>query len=156
MIYVECKPDLALLRSVTTIPRREIVHEFKGKYEICRLLEKNRNGKALVDEDPQAIQPGYIVRIQKGQQKDDSPQHHSRVLYDASNNNHLVLLCPRLEEWVLAAAREADQDVRRYRLPDNAAALHREINLRLDNFQRLLDDLKGSNRLKTLSRLLQS
>jgi len=66
------------------------------------------------------------------------------------------LISPRLEEWILKAARETGKDIRKYDLPDNAARLHTEINIALDKFENLLEDLKdSSNRLRTLKRLLE-
>jgi hypothetical protein len=38
MIYVECKPDATLVQVLTQLPRREIVHELKGKYEVVKRI----------------------------------------------------------------------------------------------------------------------
>jgi len=153
MIYVECYPDLAIVKSLTRVTRRGIIHEFKGKGEICNRLRRQTNCKGLVDEDPSSGQPHYMkeARLEK-----DFSEHEIKVLHDDTNNNYLVILCPRLEEWVLKAAREAGTDVRKYKLPNNAAKLHGEINIALDKFERLLKDLKNSsNRLKLLKKLLE-
>lgn len=58
-------------------------------------------------------------------------------------------------EWVLRAAQEAGKDVKGYGLPEDGEALHLHINAKLDEFERLVTDLKGSRRLKTLRRLLK-
>lgn len=153
MIYVECHPDRSLVRSLTNITKRGIIHEFKGKGEICNRLRKQTNCKGLIDEDPSSGQPAYIK--ESGLEK-DLPEHDIKVLHHSSTDNYLIILCPRLEEWTLNAAREANIDVRKYNLPNNAVSLHREINISLDKFERLLEDLKNvSNRLKTLRRLLE-
>ncbi|MFQ5875762.1 MAG: hypothetical protein ACE5JL_18445 [Dehalococcoidia bacterium] len=147
MIYVECKPDFTLLKSITNISKRGIVHEFKGKYEICKQLEKRTHCKGLIDEDPLSFQPAYVKRLRLD---NDLPEHDLKVLYDSSKHNYLIVLCPRLEEWVLKVAWEAGIDVRKYDLPDHAVRLHREINIRLDKFERLLQDLKDSDKVKAL------
>lgn len=153
MIYVECKPDLALVKSLTNVTRRGITHEFKGKGEICNRLRKQTNCKGLLDEDPSSAQPRYI---KEARLVNDLSEHEIKVLHDGTNNNYLIVLCPRLEEWILKAAQQAGKDVRKYDLPNDAAKLHREINISLDRFDNLLEELKdSSSRLKTLKRLLE-
>ena len=154
MIYIECKPDLVLVRSLTNITRRGITHEFKGKGEICNRLRKQTNCKGLLDEDPASPQPRYV---KEAKLENDLPEYGLKVLHDSSNNNYIIVLCPRLEEWVLKAAQEAGTKVSKYNLPNNAAKLHQEINISLDKFESLLEDLKNSSsRLKNLKGLLES
>lgn len=151
MIYVECKPDFALVKSITNISKRKIVHE-GGKSEICRRLERQKNCRGLVDEDPWSIQPPYV---KKTKLEDDLSKHEIKILHDNSNNNYLVVLCPRLEDWLLKAAEESKIDVKKYNLPNDAEKLHGEINIDLDKFRRLVNDLKDCDRLKTLKKLLE-
>jgi len=142
------------VKSLTSITRREITHEFKGKGEICNRLRKQTNCKGLLDEDPYSGQPRYL---KEARLEDDLTEHDIKVLHHGQTNNRLIVICPRLEEWILGAAREAGVDVRKYGLPNNAGQLHKEINIVLDKFEKLLADLKDlSNRLKTLKRLLES
>lgn len=61
---------------------------------------------------------------------------------DNSNDNDLIVLCPRLEEWVLKATKEAEIDITRYNLPDDGDKLHRMININIDKFEKLITDLK--------------
>jgi len=108
----------------------------------------------LLDEDPYSGQPRYV---KEARLKNDLPEHDIKILHHSSANNHLIVLCPALEEWILRAARESGIDVTKYNLPNNAAKLHAEINISLDKFEKLLEDLKdSSNRLKTLKRLLEA
>jgi hypothetical protein len=151
MIYVECKSDLALVKSVTKILKREIVHE-KNKPEVCKRLEKQRNCKGLVDEDPWSTQPRYMKKVSL---EDDLFQYELKVFHDESNGNDFFVLCPRLEDWILKAAKQAGLNVQKYGLPNIPERLHRVINLDLDKFERLLADLKDSKRLKTLKGLLE-
>ncbi len=153
MIYVECKPDFTLVKSLTKIPKKEIIHEMKGKSEVCKKLERQRNCKGLVDEDPLSTQPSYIKKVKL---ENELFQYELKVFRDESNENRLIVLCPRLEEWILKAAQEADLNVERYHLPNIPGKLHRVINLDLSKFERLLKDLKDSERLKTLRKLLES
>ena len=152
MMYVECKPDFALVRFVTNIPKREIIHEFKGKYEVCKRLDEERNCKALIDEDPQSVQPPYVKKLRLGE---ESAEKGIKVMHDESNDNLLIILCPDLEGWILGAAKEIGVNIAKYNLPSSPAGLHRVINLDLGKFEQLLEDLKTSQRLKTLRRLIE-
>jgi len=151
MIYVECKRHLTLVKALTNIHRHEIRHA-ANKGDICNILKRRADCKALLDEDPQSLQPHYI---REAKEEDDLSEHGIKVLYHKASNNYLVLLCPTTQEWVLRAASEANIDVRKYGLPDNARKLHQEININLDRFENLLEDLKDSNRLKILKKLLE-
>ncbi|MBI4302926.1 MAG: hypothetical protein HY665_01105 [Chloroflexi bacterium] len=153
MIYVECKPDFTLVKFVTRLPTDEISHEFKGKSGVCMQLATHKNSKGLVDEDPWALQPRYV---REAELEYDLPKLGLRLLHDTARNNHLIVLRPRLEEWILAASKEARIDVRSYELPSSGESLHRHINIRLGRFEHLLEALMhSSNRLKTLRRLFE-
>lgn len=91
-IYVECKPDFALVRTITKIPKRHIIHA-GGKSEICRKLKKQKDCKGLIDEDPWGVQPSYIEKLEIA---NDLSQHDLQALYDNSRGNYLVVLRPRL------------------------------------------------------------
>lgn len=74
-----------------------------------------------------------------------------RILHHNQRNNRLMVLCPRLEEWVIEASREANIGLRRYGLPSDPDELHETINIRIERFQRLVRELrKRSNRVKAL------
>ena len=109
MIYTECKPDSMLVKTLG-IPKKEIIH-LGGKPEVCKQLEKQENCKGLVDEDPFSIQPSYLKKLHVRENLSD---YGFRVLNDNFNNNDLIVLCPRLEEWVLKATKEAQIDIKRY------------------------------------------
>jgi len=142
MIYIECKPDSALVKTLG-VPRREIIH-LGGKPELCKQLEKRENCKGLVDDDPFSIQPPYLKRLHV---KENLSNYWLKVLNDNSNNNSLIILYPRLEEWILKAAKEARVDVRRYGLPDDGDRLHRMINTNINKFEKLVGDLKGKSKM---------
>ena len=153
MIYLECKPDFTLVQALTQLPKREIAHELKGKYEVMKRLSTSTNGRAMVDEDPGTIQPAYLTKMQVLQ---DLPQRGLRVLEDADRGNLAVILCPKLEDWVIRAAQDAGIDMSntRYNLPNSPTRLHREITFDLRKFERLVDDLAETPRLQCLHGLL--
>ena len=134
MIYIECNPDLELVRITKQIPRSEIIHELKGKYEICKRLKERANNIALLDEDPASNQPLYlnnmlIISLTAA---------NIRLLYDKNKNNYIVLLLPRLEEWVIRATIQSQIDIRKYNLSNSARELHHEINYKIDKFEKLV------------------
>lgn len=144
MIYLECKPDKALVGALG-VPRKEIRHLF-SKGNVCNKLEKSRNSRGLVDEDPLSTQPSYIRKL-----KPYSEKAGIKLLHDEDNQNYLIILCPTLEEWILEVVKEVGIDMSSYGLPDDTSRLHEAINTKLKNFKYLLDDIKQkSSMLKTL------
>ncbi len=153
MILVECYADMALVRSLTGIPRREIDHEF-GKGNICNRLRDLSGCTGLVDEDPSAGQPSYLKEARVAQ---DLVVERIKVLQHDATGNRVIVLCPRLEEWILDGAKGAGVDVRDYGLPNDPLKLHSQINLNLGRFGELVEKLRGSStRLKALEELLKS
>ncbi|MFA4836263.1 MAG: hypothetical protein WC749_09370 [Dehalococcoidia bacterium] len=152
MIFVECNPDEALVRFLTRLSRRQIIHE-RGKGEICNRLRKKDNSLGLVDEDPGKPQPSYI---KEAKLKEDVPLHGIKVKYHESTNNYLIILCPSLEGWIIGAAKESGVDLMRsYSLPKDVNGLHSVINLNLDKYEKILGDLRGTTRFKELQKLLK-
>ena len=155
MLYLECNADLTLAQALTRLPRREIAHERKGKGEILKQLARRFDCQALLDEDPGQAIPAYLARLPVTA---DYAQLGLRVYADAARRNRVILLRPRLEEWLLRAAADSGLRVgdRRYNLPNNPARLHQEINLDLSKVARLLSDLIAADapRLQQLRNLL--
>ncbi len=153
MIYVECKPDGILVRRVTRLPHRHVVHETKGKGGVCNRLMKGSGLSAVVDEDPGESQPKYMAGLTL---KSDSAELGLKFYLDQARNNRIVVLCPKLEDWLLRAAADAGLSMNDYGLPDRANDLHRKINLDERKIEKLLSDLDeaGSPRLRALKNLL--
>lgn len=150
MIYLECYSDEALVKALG-IHKKEIYHS-GNKGNVCKKLVKSRNSKGLVDEDPSRTQPPYIGKMRTKSNEDDI-----KLLYDDSTKNHLIVLCPKLEDWILKAAKEARVNVEDYSLPDDAYELHKIINIKLEKFVQLIEDIKTrSKMLKTLEKLIRS
>lgn len=148
-IYVECKPDYTLVKTITEVPKRRINHA-GNKSEVCKNLRKHNMCIGLVDEDPLSVQPSYLA----GLEVEDLSSHQMKILHDSSRDNSVVVLCPRLEDWILKTAQEASVDVRNYGLPNDDVRLHEEINGNLERFEKLLGDLRGCNKVKKLKNSL--
>ena len=146
MIYVECKPDFILVNNLGA-SKKEIIHG-GGKAEVCRKMMKTENCIGLVDEDPASIQPPYLRKLKI---KTELSQHGIKILKDDKRNNYLIILCPKLEEWIIKATIEAKIDIRKYNLPNDPDKLHSIININIKKFEKLLVKLKEeSNRMRIL------
>lgn len=145
-IYVECKPDEVLLRKLGIRPQS--IRHAGDKGRVCRNLQKDRGSMGIVDEDPGSPQPSCMERLRLLQD-----QHGIRVLEDPPCQSRLIVLCPRLEGWILDAARQAGIEVeRRFGLPDDETRFHKIINLNIDKFEELIEALlqRQSPRLRAL------
>lgn len=70
-------------------------------------------------------------------------------------HNRLIILYPRLEEWIIESAKRVKINLRDYNLSNNGNELHEEINGKINRFEELLGDLKPlSPRIKILKKRL--
>lgn len=148
MIYLECNTDEILARSLS-LPRKEIRH-LRNKGEVCKRLQRSANCKGLVDEDPGSPQPRYIGGLRAVSEK-----YGVKHLYDEKAKNSLIVLCPRLEEWILRAAKESKADLAKYGLPEDADILH-GIRIEQENFKQFVKSIGShSKMLNELKRLIK-
>jgi hypothetical protein len=149
MIYVECKPDVTLVKKLGVIEKK--IFHAGGKSKVCKKLERNRNSKGLVDQDPLSIQPPYLDKLSLVYH-----QHKIKIFHDTERDNYVVVLCPRLEDWILEATKEAKVDIKRYNLPTDGDELHKTINTKIGRFEELIDNLrKKSKMMKVLEKFIR-
>ena len=98
MIAVECYPDEAMLRALG-VPRARIVHAM-GKGNVLNELAAGRVVAGLIDEDPGSTEPPQLSAYAK------SEECGSVVLMTrrAKPAARLVVIRPRLEEWLINRA----------------------------------------------------
>jgi hypothetical protein len=117
MLYVECYAD-ELLAQVLGVPRREVRHEC-GKGNIFRRLRQLEAGKGLVDEDPSACQPAEWLQYRVvAQQGSVTLRQHVRA-----EARQVIVLSPRLEEWLYERAEACQIRPEAYGLPRSAEML---------------------------------
>lgn len=152
MIRVECDPDVALVSSLTSVPKRRITHH-NGKNELLRKLLKQTDSIGMIDKDPWSIQPtGYLQHFQVVNYNDSLG---IEILNHTRGHNRLIILYPRLEEWLIESAKRVNVSLKDYNLPTNGNALHEEINFKINRLEELLDCLKeSSDRVQALRRNL--
>ena len=106
------------------------------------------NSVGLIDEDPFSVQPRYIKKLEI---LENSQKFGIRVLFDKTRSNYIIVLSPRLEEWIIKASGEAKIDLEKYNLPGDGNKLHKVINSNLTKFESLLGELiDKSDRLLAL------
>lgn len=154
MIYVECNPDYVLLK-LLGVYRKDINH-VRGIGRLCGKLGNTIHSKGLIDEDPNKTHPSYIEELRP----DNMFLHYGiKILHDKKRDNTLFVLCPRLENWILEAAKESNI---KHSLPDDWSELHKKISKErmktsiMKNWETLISDLKRkSTRMKTLAKLVE-
>lgn len=85
IIYVEYSPDEILIRRLTELPRRSVIQELKGKYEVLKRLSAQSDLLAVVHEEIREAAPGVgrsclkkDCRIAKGAELDTTSGHPHR------------------------------------------------------------------------------
>ncbi|MDX2287145.1 MAG: hypothetical protein NW241_23480 [Bacteroidia bacterium] len=148
-IVVECKADETMVRALLGQPRRAIIHQ-PNKGEVGNFLRKRQGLIAIVDEDPGSGQPAWLKPILESEHL-----HGIRSSPTVSGHHLVIVICPRLEEWVLSQAAACRLDPKLYGLPTDARSLHKEVTRRLDAWSSMLSELavlrpSGVSRLQNL------
>ncbi len=137
-IYVECKADKALIHHLSVSSK--IIHS-GNRGEICKVLEKTENSIGIMDEDPNSPQPHYFKKLKHIQSKEGL-----KLYKDKERDNKVILICPRLEEWVLEIVKEEKININDFDLPTDPNQFHKRVNVNISKFQQLVNTLKKENR----------
>src|SRR5687767_14523864 len=101
-IVLECRPDEALIKSLG-FAKKYITHQ-PNKGEVINYLEKNPTAIGMVDEDPGAASPKYLSKFKR------EGQTVFGIDLFRFKTTKLIIVKPRLEDWVLAQAQLAQVD----------------------------------------------
>lgn len=134
-IFIECDADKALIVSLE-ITTKHITHA-RGESRVCKAIMRKAKVVGVTDEDPQGTHPSYLKELTLLFE-----DNHFRILKNRKNDSYLIVLRPRLEEWILRAGLLASVRIEEFGLPNDARKLHEIINLNLSKFRVLLDTLK--------------
>jgi hypothetical protein len=134
VIHVECIPDETLLKKLG-FTKKQIQHH-AGKTRVLAHICKNRNQLAMVDEDPQSVPNPYEQVLQF-----EKEAFGIKCCLDKKLNNKVLVLKPKLEDWIISACKKSNIDLDKFGLPVRGNGLHGVINNRLSAYERLLDDL---------------
>lgn len=148
-LFLECKPDETLAVALGVV-RQSIVHSH-GKGRVSKNLKKNSDVTGMVDEDFGSAEPATLSKF-----VEIAASHDLKLKVDKTQNNRLVVICPRLEPWLIKTAKAAGVQMEEFSLSENVQILDSMINHRLPNVERLLNELlaKQSPRLLRLKILL--
>ena len=152
-ILVECKPDMALIESLE-IPGY-LFHSTGKSRVIRRIIKDNNPSIGIIDEDPGKPYPKSFK--EEFDLVEESSQYSFKIMRHKNKPSYLILLNPRLEEWILEACKEVSISPLIYSLPEDPDELHKRINLNVTHLMRLLDDIKErSGRIKALQGIIIS
>lgn len=150
-LHLECLPDEFLVKKLGYARKEILHHDDKGR--VCNSLQKQSEAVGMIDEDPGSAQPTYLRSL-----KEISYEHNVKLLQDDKTGNKVVVLCPQLEGWIIEVCKLNKVDINDFGLSDSGNALHREINGKLNNLDKLLTyliELKAPQ-LKRLKELLKA
>jgi hypothetical protein len=140
-VAVECNADEAVMRTLG-VPRKQIFHQ-ANKGEVIKWLKKNADAVGMVDEDPDSSQPCDLSNYQEI----CSAEGLRLRIRSGNNNQRLVIVCPRLEEWFYNRAGLSSIIPQDYGLPGDPDNLHRIPRYeQKDGFARFLADLKARDK----------
>ena len=100
-LFVECKPDETLAMALG-VSEREVEHA-GNRAGVCAQLSRRSGTTGMVDEDPGTAPHPYVKAL-----IEQTLEHEIRVLYDSQRKNCLVVICPRLEDWLVQSAKRVD------------------------------------------------
>jgi hypothetical protein len=144
-IAVECYPDEAVLRALG-VPKKQLLHEAR-KGEVFNWLKKNAGAVGMVDEDPTSAQPRDLSNYQESSSAEGLRLFFRR----GSSGQRLIVVCPRLEEWLIQRAKVCDVDPKRFHLPGTAKELHDIPHYeQKDGFSRFLGELNHDRGMSLL------
>lgn len=154
VLVVECKADRALVKILTSASKKNLIHGGNKTGVLGVLLKGYESSTGVVDEDPWSPKP---PDMQKFKMKQDVTNHNFRILQHTRRNNSLIVLCPRLEEWILRAANEAHVSPNKYGLSHDATELRKQITAQTDRFEKFVKAIKDrSKRIEELRKHLIS
>jgi hypothetical protein len=136
-VLVECYPDAALLRALG-VSKKQLRHE-RCKGEVVKRVRKFDCATGLIDEDPASAQPRDLDNYKQIQAVKGLRLLASRD----DKNKRLIIVCPRLEEWLIARAKSSGILSQDYGLPSDPDKLHSIPRYeQKEGFRRFLAELK--------------
>jgi hypothetical protein len=150
-LFLECRPDETVAVALGVL-RRTVVHSH-SKGRVSKSLAQHSGVIGMVDQDFGENEPPTLRKF-----VEVSTNHDLQLKVHKAQNNHLVVVCPKLEDWLIKTAKMANVKMEQFNLSENPRDLHADINNRLPNVERLVNELieSKSPRMLHLKSLLTS
>ena len=117
-VLVECNADEAVLRALG-VSKKQLRHE-RCKGEVVKRVLKFDFATGLIDEDPSSAQPRDLDNYKKVQAAEGL-----RLLTRRNDKNkRLIIVCPKLEDWLIQRAKSSGIRPKDYGLPSDPDKLH--------------------------------
>ncbi|MBN2128846.1 MAG: hypothetical protein JW741_05090 [Sedimentisphaerales bacterium] len=147
-VLVECYPDEALLRALG-VPRKRLRHE-RCKGDVVNRLRKLPLAIGMVDEDPASAQPRDLT---DSYQQSEAAEGLRLLTRQGAGAQKLIVVCPRLEDWLIHRADASGIKPQDYGLPGDPKRLHSIPRYeQKDGFRRFLAELIDRDGTVTLLR----
>jgi len=136
--HIECLPEEVLLLNMGLT--RDVLLHHSGSGAVCKTLSQGTNLIGLIDEDPERdSQHSYYNKLYLKHQSDE---HNIRFSIDKTKKNKLIFIKPKFEPWIIEVAQNSDVKMSDFNLSNDPNLLHREINFKKSDLQKLLHKLK--------------
>jgi hypothetical protein len=136
MIFVECKADETLISSF--FKNDDNIHHSNGKGGVCENLSNTTHSIGVVDKDSGNRQPRYMDSLMLIESDDNF-----EIYVDETKKNKLIVLCPKLEGWLIKACEEISIDLDKYKLSKDENRLHAIVNLNMTKLEKIITMLSG-------------
>ena len=137
-VLVECYPDAAVLRAIG-VTKKHLRHE-RCKGEVVKRVLKLDRAIGVIDEDPSSAQPRDLANYDEVRAAGGL-----RLLVRRGDaERKLIVVCPRLEDWLIARAVSSGIRLQDYGLPGDPHRLHGIPHYEdRKTFQQFLTELTG-------------
>ena len=137
-VLVECNADEIVLRSIG-VPKKQLFH-FGGKDKLMNRLRILPGAVGVVDEDPASIQH---PDLKASYRQTHSAEGLHLLARQGSGGQRLVMICPKLEDWLIERAKSSGILPEDYGLPSDPDQLHSIPRYeQKEGFYRFLAELK--------------
>jgi hypothetical protein len=141
-VLVECNADEIVLRNIG-VPKKQLFH-FGGKDKLITRLRNLPGAVGVVDEDPASIQHPDLKASYRQAEYTEGLRLLARR---GSGGQKLVMICPKLEDWLIERAKSSGIRPEDYGLPGDPDHLHSIPRYeQKQNFLRFLKELNECDR----------
>ena len=137
-VLIECNADYIVLRNIG-VQKKQLFH-FAGKDKLINRLRNLPGAFGVVDEDPASIQH---PDLKASYRQTDSAEGLHLLARQGSGGQRLVMICPKLEDWLIERAKSSGIRPKDYGLPSDPDKLHSIPRYeQKEGFCRFLGELK--------------